>query len=121
MATLTRKSTKASRKQIAEMEAQLKALLQQEKSVKKKLTRLECSIVAVPGNHQESRLKNWNTLPPPDEYRPKREPRAIPRVHQERIRQARTRQALLALLLVCMFLGFAVWFCSQLQAQHLLD
>lgn len=119
----TKRPSKATRKQIAEMEARLKALHAAEKSVKKKLNVLECSIVALPATYQETRLKNWNTLPPPAEYR-QQQPSAVrklPRVHQERIRQARTRQALLALMLVVLLIGFAAWFFHQLQAHHLLD
>lgn len=116
----TRKNSKGSRKQAAAMEVELKALRSQEQQVQKKLTKLECSIVALPATYQANRLKNWNTLPPPEDYRPRKATAALPRVHQERIRQARGRQALLALLLVCLLLSFAAWFLSKLQEQSLL-
>lgn len=124
MSEITKRSskvTRTSRKQSAEIETKLKALRKQEQTVKKKLSTLECSIVAIPGNHQENRLKQWNTLPPPDEMRRNGRARQMPRVHQARIRQARTQQALTALFLVALLAGFAIWFCCQVQNQHLLE
>ena len=120
MATI-KNSTKASRKQAAEMEKRIKALHREGESVKKELSVLECSIVALPATYQENRLKNWNILPPPEEYRVKTTPRNLPRVHQQTLHRARAQQALFALLLVCLFVGFAMWFVNQVQAQHLLD
>jgi uncharacterized protein HemX len=119
--TRSKNSTKASRKQTAEMEKRLKALHKEGESVKKQLSLLECSIVALPATFQENRLKNWNILPPPEEYRVRQTSAHMPRVHQQTIHRARTQQALCALLLVAAFVGFALWFCQQLQAQHLLD
>jgi uncharacterized protein HemX len=121
MATRSKNSTKASRKQTAEMEKRIKALQQEGESVKRELNVLECSIVALPATFQENRLKNWNILPPPEEYRVRKAPRNIPRVHQASIQQARTQQALFALLLVALFVGFAMWFVHQIQDQHLLE
>ena len=115
-----RKNTKGSRKQAAAMEAEIKELRRQEQRVQKKLSVLECSIVALPATYQATRLKNWNTLPPPEEYRPRRATQALPRVHQARIRQARGQQALLALFLVALLVGFAAWFMNKLQEQNLL-
>jgi hypothetical protein len=118
---ISKNSTKASRKQTAEMEKRLKALHKEGESVKRELNVLECSIVALPATFQENRLKNWNILPPPEEYRVRKAPKNLPRVHQETIHRARTQQALFALLLVGMFVGFAMWFVHQIQAQHLID
>jgi septal ring factor EnvC (AmiA/AmiB activator) len=120
MANTTKKTSKAARKHAAATEAQLKELLKQEKSVKKQLSVLECSIVALPATYQESRLKNWNILPPPEEYRAKK-PAPLARVHQQHLRQARMKQALFAMFLVTLMLLIGAWFYTQLQAQHLLD
>lgn len=120
MAQNTRNDRKASRKQTAEMETRLKALRRQEQTVQKKLSVLECSIVALPAAYQATRLRNWNTLPPPEEYRHRAVTHTLPRIHQERIRQARGQQALLALLLVTLLVGFAFWFMGKLQEQNLL-
>lgn len=117
----SRKPSKAARKQAAEMEARLKELRNQEQAMQKKLSRLECSLVAIPGDFQESRLRNWNVLPAVSEERYRKRERALPRVHQQRIHQARTRQALLALFMVVAFVGFAMWFANQLQALQLMD
>ncbi len=117
----SKNSTKASRKQTAEMEKRLKALHKEGESVKRELSVLECSIVALPATFQENRLKNWNILPPPEEYRVHKGPQQLPRVHQASIQQARTQQALFALLLVALFVSFAMWFVNQIQTQHLLD
>lgn len=117
----SRKLSKAARKQAAEMEARLKQLRSQEQVMQRKLTRLECTLVAIPGDFQESRLRNWNVLPAVSEERYRKRERALPRVHQQRIQQARTRQALLALLLVVAFAGFAMWFVHQVQALQLMD
>ncbi len=117
----TKNSTKVSRQQAAEVESRLKALRKEGESVKKQLSVLECSILAIPASFQESRLKNWNILPPPEEYRVRSSAQHLPRAHVASLQRARSQQALFALLLVALFVGFAMWFCHQLQSQHLLD
>ncbi len=115
-----RAQARAARKTAAETEAKLKALTKQESVLKKKLTRLECAIVATPVVHQETRLRNWNTLPPPDDLPRRRQfgPK-ITRVQAQLIRAARVRQALFAFFLVAIFTGFACWFFYQIRLHHL--
>lgn len=104
-----------------ELEKTLKSLSKQEETVKRQLNLLECSIVAQPMLRQEQRLKNWNTLPAPDDFRRTRDASKLPRIRAQMIRQARTRQAIFALFLVIIMVGCAIWFCYQLRMHQLWD
>jgi hypothetical protein len=104
----------------AETAAQLREIEVREKQVKKQLVMLECSIVAAPALAQETRLKNWNTLPPADDIRyvgPRRP--VATRAQEKLIRQARAKQALFALFLLVILAGFAAWFLSQIRSHHI--
>ncbi len=114
------KSSPAGRKP-RELEKNLRNLRKQEEDLKRKVHTLECSIVAQPVRAQERRLRNWNTLPPPDDFVPARHAAKLPRVRQEMLRQARAKQAVLSLFLVVLLITVAVWFCHQLRMLHLMD
>jgi hypothetical protein len=112
--------SRATRAKQAEMEQRIREMRQQEEQIKARIHKLEASIVSTPSFMAGDRLRNRNILQA-EEAEPY-QGRAFNRTRwqAQRLNQARSRQAMTALVLVVTFVGFICWFYLQLKNNGIL-
>jgi hypothetical protein len=106
-----------------EIAKRLKEIEGKTKAAKENLYKLEASIAAMPADFQESRIRNRNVIPPPDDFDIPGKSKRAKKLRQDeaRLRKSRSEQAIWALCCVVVLIGLALWFYTQLKSHQLLE
>lgn len=115
MATTKRGISRATKAKHAELEARIHEMRREEENIKAKIHRLEATIVAAPVLLAGDRLRKRNLIEAETEEDYQGRPFNRTRWQAQRLNRARSRQAITALLLVALFVGFVCWFYLQLR------
>ncbi len=107
--------SRATKAKHAELEARIREMRREEDQIKAKIHKLEASIVSAPVFMAGDRLRNRNLLQAEEAEEYHGRPFNRTRWQAQRLNRARSRQAVTALLLVALFVGFVWWFYLQLR------
>ncbi len=112
--------SRATKARHAELQERIRQMHHEEDNIKAKIHKLEASIVAAPVWQAGSRLRNRNLIAAEEEEEYGGRAFSRTRWQAQRMNRARSRQALIAFLLVAAFTGFVCWFYLQLRNNGLL-